>query len=411
MSRFLQLHLLTFFPPANLNRDDTGRPKTAVVGGATRLRLSSQALKRAWRKSDVFKAALEGHLGDRTKRLGRNIKLLLVNDHGVSDSEAHGIAKVISAVFGKPENSPEPGKELFIKQLAFISPDEQRKVSVFLDRVLSEPEARKRLLTAATEVDLDANGEEPAGEDDAPTKGKKAKAPKQSKQTTKLINDMRQEILSAADTAADIALFGRMLAESPDYNREAAAQVAHAITTHKVIVEDDFYTAMDDLNLPTGNAILNLPADDAGAGFLDEAAFGSGVFYLYLCVDRVLLLKNLGGDAALAATALGALAEAAATVAPRGKQNSFAAHSRAHYVLAEAGNKQPRTLAGAFAKPVTGNDLKPGANDLMADSIAALEKFRAALEVAYGPGSDLPPARMEVGVGGSLAEIVTFCRG
>ena len=63
MSRFLQLHLLTFFPPANLNRDDLGRPKTAIVGGVTRLRLSSQALKRAWRTSDLFSTALAGQWG------------------------------------------------------------------------------------------------------------------------------------------------------------------------------------------------------------------------------------------------------------------------------------------------------------------------------------------------------------
>ena len=70
MSRFLQLHVLTFYPPANLNRDDTGRPKTAVIGGTTRLRVSSQSLKRAWRTSDVFRTALEGHLASRTQRLG-----------------------------------------------------------------------------------------------------------------------------------------------------------------------------------------------------------------------------------------------------------------------------------------------------------------------------------------------------
>ena len=392
MSRFLQLHLLSFFPPANLNRDDTGRPKTAVVGGATRLRLSSQALKRAWRKSEVFETAVGGHLGERTRRFGDNIELLLKRDHGLVPTEAHGIAKVISAVFGKPEDKPKPGEELFIKQLAFISPDEQSKVGAFLQRVLADPEARERLLTAASEVALDIEPDDDGEDDTAPAKGKKEKAPKQSKKTTKLIAEIRQEILSAADTAVDIALFGRMLADSPGFNREAAAQVAHAITTHKVIVEDDYYTAVDDLNI-----------SDTGAGFVGEAAFGSGVFYLYLCIDRALLEKNLGGNTALAGTALAALAEAAATVAPRGKQNSFAAHGRAHFVLAEAGNQQPRTLAGAFAKPVAGDDL-------MAASIAALEIFRAALETAYGPGSD-GSARMEVGAGGSLADIVAFCRG
>jgi CRISPR system Cascade subunit CasC len=203
-------------------------------------------------------------------------------------------------------------------------------------------------------------------------------------------------LLRRTDTAADIALFGRMLADEPSYNREAAAQVAHAITTHKVSVEDDYYTAVDD---------LKTPAEDAGAGFLGEAAFGSGVFYLYLCVDRDLLVRNLGGDAAaedLASTALAALVEAAATTAPSGKQNSFAAHGRAHYALAERGPMQPRTLAGAFARPVSGTDL-------IEDSIKALHKFRHDLSEAYGrAGTD--ERVMHVGKEGSLADIIAFAK-
>ena len=347
MSRFLQLHLLTFFPPANLNRDDTGRPKTAVVGGATRLRLSSQALKRAWRTSQVFTGALAGHMGARTQRLG-DVVLQHLHAGGVAQDRAMAIAQDIAGVFGKLQDAKNPTR---IEQLAFISPEEQAAALALADRA--------------------AAGEK--------------------------IVAKEAGLLRATDTAADIALFGRMLASDPAYNREAAAQVAHAITTHRVTVEDDYYTAVDDLKRPT---------EDAGAGFVGEAAFGSGVFYLYLCVDRALLVRNLGGDPAadaLAATALAALAEAAATVAPGGKQNSFAAHGRAHYILAERGDGQPRTLAGAFAKPVAGDDL-------MDDSIAALARFRAALDQAYGQAASAE-LEMRVGEAGSLAEIVAFARG
>jgi CRISPR system Cascade subunit CasC len=76
MSRFLQLHLLTFYPPSNLNRDDTGRPKTAIMGGVLRLRISSQSLKRAWRTSDAFRSALDGHLASRTQRLEMRCRLI-----------------------------------------------------------------------------------------------------------------------------------------------------------------------------------------------------------------------------------------------------------------------------------------------------------------------------------------------
>lgn len=345
MSRFLQLHLLTFFPPANLNRDDTGRPKTAIVGGATRLRLSSQALKRAWRTSDAFAAALHGHMGQRTQRMGE-VVLAHLRDAGMDDAAAIATARDIAGVFGKVKDAKDANPAR-TEQLAFISPQERAAALALADRVR-------------------------AGEKiDAKTAG----------------------LLRTSDTAADIALFGRMLADSPSYNREAAAQVAHAITTHKVTVEDDYYTAVDD---------LKTPAEDAGAGFLGEAAFGSGIFYLYLCIDRALLVKNLGGDIALAATALGALAEAAATTAPNGKQNSFAAHGRAGYILAERGDRQPRTLAGAFAKPVTGDDLMTG-------SIQALTKFRANIDTAYGDAAEAS-AEMNLGVSGTLAEIVAFFR-
>ena len=350
MSRFLQLHLLTFFPPANLNRDDTGRPKTAVVGGATRLRLSSQALKRAWRTSDVFKLALDGHMGQRTQRLGDDVQRHLL-DRQVPPDRAKAIAREVAAVFGKLKDEKDPNPTR-IEQLAFIAPEERAAAMALAERAAADGQA-----IVAKEAGL----------------------------------------LRSADTAADIALFGRMLADDPAYNREAAAQVAHAITTHRVTVEDDYYTAVDD---------LKQRSEDAGAGFLGEAAFGSGVFYLYLCLDRALLVRNLGGDAAaetLAATAVGALTEAAATCAPSGKQNSYAAHGRAQYVLAERGDAQPRTLAGAFSRPVEGTDL-------MEDSVKALARFRAELDAAYGPAST-EHAVLHVGHGGSLAEIVAFARG
>ena len=167
-------------------------------------------------------------------------------------------------------------------------------------------------------------------------------------------------------------MFGRMLADTPDFNREAAVAVAHAFTTHRVVVEDDYYTAVDD---------LKRASEDAGAGFVGEAGFGAGVFYLYICVDRDLLLRNLGGDTELAATAIAALVEAAAKVGPSGKRASYASYARASFVLAEKGDAVPRTLAAAFVEPVGS---KRGTNDLLGASIAALRSTRAAFKAAYG---------------------------
>ena len=345
MSRFLQLHLLTFYPPANLNRDDTGRPKTAVIGGSTRLRLSSQALKRAWRTSDVFAKSLEGHLASRTQRLGEAV-LAHLEAGGMPADKALATARAIAGVFGKikPEKDAAPAR---IEQLAFISPEERDAAIALADKAL-------------------------AGE---------------------TVEPKPDILLRRTDTAADLAMFGRMLAADPEYNREAAVQVAHAFTTHPVPVEDDYYTAVDD---------LKRPSEDAGAGFVGEQGFGSGVFYLYLCIDRTLLLRNLGSDAALAATAIAALVEAAATVAPGGKQNSFASRARAHYILAERGDAQPRSLGAAFAGRCEGTDP-------IAGSVKALRAWRAAMDAAY-PDGVAESSEMAFDKGGTLADIVAFCR-
>jgi CRISPR system Cascade subunit CasC len=345
MSRFLQLHLLTFYPPANLNRDDSGRPKSAVVGGVPRLRISSQSLKRAWRTSPVFAAALEGHLAQRTQRLGEEILKHLLG-LGIVEEKAQAAARSVAGLFGKikPETDENPTR---IEQLAFISPAEHAAAIVAAERIA-------------------------AGED----------APK------------AESLLGRIDTAADLAMFGRMLADTPDFNREAAVQVAHAVTTHKAVIEDDFYTAVDD---------LKKPAEDAGAGFIGEQGFGSGVFYLYICVDLGLLAENLGGDKVLAGTAVAALAEAAATIAPNGKQASFASRARAHYMLAERGDQQPRTLAVAFVPAVNGSDP-------VKDSVERLNDWRRKLEAAYGAGAE-DIAEMDVVKGkGSLAAVIAFCR-
>lgn len=352
MSRFLQLHFLTFYPPANLNRDDLGRPKSATIGGVNRLRISSQALKRAWRTSEAFEKSLDGHLGRRTQRLGEIVREHL-ETKGVKAEKALKIARDIAPAFGKLKTETDD-HPTYIEQLAFISPEERSAALDLADRIV-------------------------AGESFDPKK-------------------QAGELLRRTDSAADIAMFGRMLADNPDFNREAAVQVAHAFTTHRVAIEDDYYTAVDD---------LKKPSEDAGAGFVGEAGFGAGVFYLYVCVDRDLLVRNLGGDTEVAATAITALVEAAATIAPGGKQASFASRARSHYILAEAGDYQPRTLAGAFLKPV---DPREYDGDVLAASVDRLTKIRDAMDKAYGACAD-QHSSMDVSAGsGTLAEVLAFCR-
>lgn len=345
MTSFLQLHFLTVYPPANLNRDDTGRPKTAQFGGTTRLRLSSQSLKRAWRTSDIFESRLAGHLGKRTQRFGHTIEEHLTAK-GTDAVAARKVAREVADLFGKIKGEKDKDPT-YLEQLAFIGREEWEDALALAER-----------LAAGEQIQLDP-----------------------------------KLMLRTVDTAVDIAMFGRMLADDPDFNREAAVQVAHAITTHRVTVEDDYYTAVDDLKLST---------EDAGAGFIGEAGFGSGVFYLYVCIDRDLLARNLGGDEDLAGEGVAALIEAAATVAPKGKQASFASRARTSFVLAEQGEAAPRTLAAAFLAQVS-------SDDLLRRSIAVLLETRQAFGRAYG--DDPAHALMDVPDGrGSLGEIVAFAR-
>jgi CRISPR system Cascade subunit CasC len=328
MTQFIQLHLLTSYPPSNLNRDDLGRPKTAVLGGVKRLRVSSQSLKRAWRTSDLFQEALAGHLGTRTKTMGTEI-LKALRTGGVPDKTARAAAEKIAGVFGKPKAAGKKGDEaasakVEIEQLAHFSPEERAAIDA---------------LTAV----LVAEKREPT-EDEL-------------------------KLLKKDHRAVDIALFGRMLADAPDYNTEAAAQVAHAITVHRTEVEDDYFSAVDDLN--TGE-------EDRGAGHIGESEFAAGLFYLYVCIDRDLLLENLRGDEALARKTLRSLAEAAAKIAPSGKQASYASRAYASYVLVEKGRMQPRSLSVAFLKPV-------GGGDFLAEAIHRLSETREKLDTVYGP--------------------------
>ena len=350
MSRFLQLHYLTIYPLSNPNRDDLGRPKTANYGGAPRLRISSQALKRAARLSDVIQEDLKGHLGDRTQRIGEVVREALAGA-AESEDQVTEIATKVADIFGKLDAEAEKKGAIWTRQLAFISPEE-RSAAI---------ELAKKALAGEALPD---------------------------------VKQLKKRVLRTADGAADVAMFGRMLADDPDFNREAAVQVSHALTTHRALVEDDYYTAVDD---------LKTPAEDAGAGFVGEAGFGSGVFYTYACVNIDLLAENLSGDRELAARAAGALAEAMATATPSGKRTSFAHQTRAGYIRAEKGDAQPRSLAGAFFKPVDGEDL-------MAASVAALETTADRLDAAYGACCEAS-AIMNVEAGqGTLKAICDFVR-
>ncbi|MBI5316265.1 MAG: type I-E CRISPR-associated protein Cas7/Cse4/CasC [Nitrospirae bacterium] len=394
MTTFLQLHLLTSYPPACLNRDDLNRPKTAVMGGVPRLRVSSQSLKRAWRISDTFHEKVSDQMGIRSKELGRRMRDALLNGVALADLLKPGTLQA--------EPDGKVSDENATKWAWMIAGE-------FVDKKTKDGEE-------------ETEGEEPEGKSK-----KKVKKPNVSKETLKseqivfysqkeievlgtLIQSLRESgrpptaeqlrvlKVKEANGSADLALFGRMLASSPDFNVDAACQVAHAITVHRAAVEDDFFTAVDD---------LNTREVDAGSAHMGEQGFGAGLFYSYVCIDCDLLKENLGGDAELTGKTIKALVEAAATVAPTGKQNSFANRAWAPYVLAEKGSRQPRGLSLAFMKPV--NEYGEG---MIVNAMTALDTMRTNLDKVYHSGQPLPSESINALTGeGDFQKLLDFATG
>jgi CRISPR system Cascade subunit CasC len=274
----------------------------------------------------LFQQQLAGTIGTRTKRLGRDVFDAL-KAAGIAEKQATEWASQVAQVYGavKKDNPLE------IEQLVHVAPEERQSLNALIATLVQEKRA--------------PNKEELDG----------------------LLHDQ---------TAVDIAMFGRMLASKTQFNSEAAVQVAHAIGVHASPIEDDYFTAVDDLN-----------KDDSGAGHVGESGFAQALFYQYICIDREQLKKNLGGDEApdaaeaLTQRAIHALAEAALKVGPTGKQNSYASRAYAHFALAEKGSQQPRSLTLAFLKPIAGEDYA-------VDAVAALLKVQANMDQVYGACAD-----------------------
>ncbi len=349
MTTFIQLHLLTAYAPANLNRDESGRPKTAYMGGMERLRVSSQSLKRAWRVSDTFEEAMDGFIGKRSRRIGVDYVFRPMIAGGIAAKVAKGAAEKIAAQFGKlknDKNAPDE-KNLEIEQIVHVSHHEITLIKQLVDTLIAD----KR---------------EPSEEE--------------------------VKLLRKEQRSVDMALFGRMLASTPEFNVEAACQVSHALGVSAVTIESDFFTAVDD---------LNNKEEDIGSGHMGEQGFASALFYTYICISRDLLVENLGGNEELAKRAIAALTETALTVSPTGKQNSFASRAYASYVLAEIGKKQPRSLAAAFFQPVRDADQ-------ITTAITRLKQQRDNFDRVYGNCTD---AYKELNVQkneGTLAELLAF---
>ncbi len=370
MTQFIQIHTLTSYSASCLNRDDLNRPKTVRMGGVDRLRISSQCIKRAWRTSDCFQSELEGQIGARSRRFILDRVYAPLIAAGVEKEQAFQWSKTFISAFQKEKKAEERGKKKSKRQ---DDEDEETTQETFEmgEAADQSPSAKKGegLEPLALPVLVHLSAQEISAIDQIV---KKMVAEKRGPQQAELDSIFfEKKGVRHSKTAVDISLFGRMLAANAELNFEAACQVAHPISVHGVAIEDDYFTAVDD---------LNIGKDHVGAGHLGEAGFGAAVFYSYLCINKDLLIENLGGDVDLANKALAALLEAVVKVSPGGKQSSYASRAYASFVLAEVGQEQPRSLSVAFLDPITGTDQGARAASRL---VSTYENF----DKVYGLGS------------------------
>lgn len=280
---YIDIHVLQTVPPSCVNRDDTGSPKTAVYGGVTRARVSSQAWKRAIRLyfNGIFDAE---SVGTRTKKL--------------SGMVADAILRLRPTM--KADQAAKKAEEA-LKAAGFSLKGEDNATLFFM----SAAQAKALAELAVSE-----------SKDKSAYKAALKKNP-----------------------AVDMALFGRMVADDPSLNYDAAAQVAHSISTHAVQNEFDYYTAVDD----------RAPEDNVGAGHIGTTEFNSATLYRYATVN-VDELADLVPEQAC--PAVKGFVEAFCCAMPTGKQNSFANRTMPDLVYITVRKDQPVNLAGAFEKPV-----------------------------------------------------------
>ena len=332
----IEIHMLKNYPPVNLNRDDGGAPKSCFFGGVQRGRISSQCLKRSWRTSETFRSL--GSCGIRTRSMPAMVGERL-NAMGVAPEFVEEAEKKLTGVANKDGTINKKGS--MTAQIVFYSDEE-------IDRI-----------TAAVKAAIDQDGTLKTFANRKPKEFDQLKACAKDKPIT-----------------ADIALFGRMVTSDYFADVDAAMQVAHAISTHAVNRESDYFTAVDDL--------LGQSDDSTGAGMIGDVDYNSCCYYEYAALDTDILrenLKNCPDREALIEKLIPVLLRAMAYTNPSGKQNTFAGQVLPDLVMVECKtDKIPLSYVNAFEEPVSAWGNRP---DLVKTSIRKLTDHVDCMDKAY----------------------------
>lgn len=350
---FIELHLLQNFAPSNLNRDESNSPKDCTFGGVRRARISSQCIKRSIRMHPSFAEATQVEVSSRTRYLASAISTILENS-GKSRDEADLAARnVVGDILGGMDDK----KPMQSKVLFFASKDEKEYLA--------------KLLLENWEIALKGNFKNTPVE--------------------KGIKDFKKTFENRT-SAPGIALFGRMLAEDATLNLDAACQVAHAISTHRVSMEFDFFTAVDDLQ----------NENETGAAMMGLIGFNAATYYRYANINVDQLATNLDGNMDLVEKTIRGFLEASIKAIPTGKQNSFAAQNPPSFIMAVVRNNGATwSLANAFEKPV----FPQGNQSLLEASVAALDKYWGEVHEFFG--DDAKPLVSMMGINVDLPNLNT----
>ena len=351
--RFIQIHFLAAWPGALLNRDDAGLAKRLPFGDATRTRISSQCLKRHWRKADDPRALHE-----------------LAKEKGVE-----GVRSKVAI----EREVTGPLRARFDKDA--VDAIQDAFLAKFYGKNAKDKQQRQALLFGRPELNWMREEAERLLVESGTATAAKAAADIWIKEEKNSLNQLRDQ--AALSASLEAALFGRMVTSDTRANTDAAIHVAHAFTVHDEQLELDYFTVVDDLS----DRDLG---DDAGAAGIFDTELTSGLYYGYVVVDLPLLVSNLTGckradwagdhDRDLAARVVENLVQLVAEISPGAKKGSTAPYSRAELVLVEAGDRQPRTLANAFrdAVPLADRDSNRGLGfrtaKVMTDHLAAMDK-------------------------------------
>lgn len=312
--KLIELHILQSFPVSCLNRDDVGAPKSATFGGVNRARLSSQCLKRAIREHCQDEFPDEPFAGIRSRFLHASfVEALRSAEVEEPEKAADELVKVFSKT--DPKNREQ------VTTAVYLSPGELSSIAAAMKAGKSAKDAAKK----AQRLD-----------------------------------------------AADIALFGRMVANDPTLNVEGAAMFSHALSTHKADNEIDFFSAVDD---------RKTDADDAGAGMIGTLEYTSAVYYRYAGLNLDLLADehHLGGlELDQRKAVVNAFIRATLMAVPGARRNSMNANTLPSYALGIYKDRgQPLQLINAFEEPV------PGINGIVKQSEKKLEEHHKELKKVW----------------------------